>query len=372
MKLALIVSGYRPQLGGIETHVEHLARYAATRGHEVEVLSQTNDHAQPRAEVIDGVSVRRFRISVPSTNYAVSPSLWRFLKHSGGEYDIAHAHNYHALPALAAALNKRAPLVFTPHYHGTSASVFRRLLHVPYRVAGAYVVRRADAVICVSEHEALLLTRDFPFAADRIEVIPNGVDVTALRAAKPFREDRTVVLSAGRLEDYKRVDRVVAAIALLDDRFILRITGDGPMRSALERQINELGVSHRVAVLGRVQDADLRRWFKTASVYVTASQLEASGITPLEVLASGTRVVASGIDAHRDLALGTGGPVALVSDDPSPVELADAIRTAGDMPAACVNIASWEEVGDRTLAVYEGVSDRRVGLVSPPSGSHAD
>jgi hypothetical protein len=53
----------------------------------------------------------------------------------------------------------------------------------------------------VSKAEAGLICQHFPEVSDRVVVIPN-VDVTALRAAQPFRQDRTVTLCAGRSEDH--------------------------------------------------------------------------------------------------------------------------------------------------------------------------
>jgi glycosyltransferase involved in cell wall biosynthesis len=358
-KLALVTPRYRPVIGGVETHVEWLARHAIARGHEVTVLTQGEDPEQPAMEVVEGAVVRRFPVAYRSTHYAVAPQLWRFLREEGRTFDVVHAHNYHSLPALAAALtlDRQTSFVFTPHYHGTSASAVRRALHRPYRLAGARILRRAGAVICVSGREASLLKRDFPFVAGHVQVIPNGVDVHTLQSAVPFQQSNTVVLSVGRLEEYKQVDRIVGAMSHLEDRFVLRIGGEGPARVEIERQIETLGLSDRVRLLGRVDDAELLRWFRTASVYVTASRIEAMPITPLEVMAAGARVVASDIDAHREIAQVTDGPVTLLPRDPSPLQIAQAIRTAADMPTRKANVSTWEEVGDRTLAVYRQVNE---------------
>lgn len=361
MKIALVTPRYRPVIGGVETHVERLARHAAARGHEVEVLTQTNDREQPLEEVLDGARVRRFTVAYRSDHYAISPALWRYLRESSDRFDVMHAHNYHSLPGLAAArtVGDRTAFIFTPHYHGTSASAFRRVLHRPYRLAGRRILRRAAAVICVSSREASLLARDFPFVEDKVQVIPNGVDVEALRSAIPFEENRTVVLSFGRLEEYKQVDRTVAAMSHLEESFVLRVGGDGPARAAIQAQIESLGLADRVHLLGRVGDEELMRWFRTATVFVTASRIEAMPITPLEVMAAGARVVASDIDAHREIAQVTNGPVTLLPPDPSPTQIAEAIREAVDAPPRQVEVPTWEDVGDRTLEVYRFANESR-------------
>src|SRR5262249_21328590 len=158
------------------------------------------------------------------------------------------------LPALAAALGGHGPLVFTPHYHGTGHSPLRRFLHVPYRPLGATIFARAACTICVSEAEAALVRRHFPRAAGRLWLIPNGVEVGALGPAEPYPVDRTVILSVGRLETYKNVHAVLEALPYLDERFVLRVVGDGPARADLEALADRLRLRGRVAFLGRVSD----------------------------------------------------------------------------------------------------------------------
>lgn len=356
MRIQLVAPRYRPDLGGVETHVERLATHTARRGHEVEVVTQSGDPGLPAVETVDGVHVRRFRVAVRSQHYPVAPGLWRHLSRTARGFDVVHAHNYHAVPALAAARSSPAGIVFTPHYHGTSASAFRRLLHRPYRHAGRRIIDSAGAVICVSRLESDLLVRHFPAAGDRITVIPNGVEMQMISAAQPMPVQRTVLLSAGRLEAYKRVDRIVEVLAHLDGSFVLRITGDGPERAAIARRVSELGLEGRVELLGRVDDDELRRWFRTARVYVTMSTIEAMPITPLEVLAGGARVVATDIDAHREIAEVTGGSMTLVPPEIDSAGLARAIERAAGETLRDPSILSWGEVATATLELYARVS----------------
>jgi glycosyltransferase involved in cell wall biosynthesis len=355
MRIGYVIPHYRPSMGGVETHVEGLATHAVRRGHQVEVLTQGPKSLGPATEVIDGVTIRRFRVPVPSTHLAAAPGLWAFLRRSGSSFDVLHAHNYHALPALAAAAAGCRPLVFSPEYHGTSESRFRSVLHRPYKLGGAFLLRRSDRVICLSEQEAAMLLRDFPWAAERVSVIPPAVDVQPLTEAEPFPEERVVVFSAGRLERYKNVDLVVEAMAQLDSRFVLRITGDGPARPFLERRIKELRLGDRAMLLGRVADNELNRWFRTASVYVSMSDFESFGITVLEALAAGSRVVASDIPAHREIAKTTGGAV-FIPPSRSSTALARAVEQAAAAEPAPAEIQSWEELADRTLSVYSSVA----------------
>jgi glycosyltransferase involved in cell wall biosynthesis len=353
VRIAFVTAHYAPMIGGVEKHVAEIASRLAARGEHVDVL--THDEAGrslPARETVDGVNVMRFTVPVPSSNYALSPALWRRLLERRSSYDVVHAHGYHALPALQAALVKPTALVFTPHYHGTGHSPLRKLLHPPYRRVGRTIFARAGRTIAVSPPEARLILSHFPEVEPRLVVIPNGVDKQALADARPFDEGRTVVLSAGRLESYKQVDRTIEALAHLPEDFVLRITGDGSVRGDLEARVAELGLSSRVEFLGSVSEEDLYRWFRSASVYVSMSSNEAMPVTFIECLAAGARVVASDIPAHRDLVKKTRGSISLVDLDVAPELLAREIAALSAAPAATPAIDSWDDVAERTLDAY--------------------
>jgi glycosyltransferase involved in cell wall biosynthesis len=116
-----------------------------------------------------------------------------------------------------------------------------------------------------------------------------------------------------------------------------------------------------VSFAGHVSDADLHRWLKTARLVVSLSEQEAFGLQVLEGVAAGKPVVASDIPAHREAAEYLGdGEVTFVSPEGSPLEVADAIRSALAIPTPppIGRLPSWADVVDRTLAVYEEVVRR--------------
>ena len=354
MRIALVVPLYWPAIGGVETHVGQLATRLAALGHDIDVLTDSHDAGLAHSERQRGVLVRRFRPVFQSEHYRFAPGLAGFLRHESNAYDVVHAHNYHALSSLVAAVASRAPFIFTPHYHGASQSRVRHLLHRPYRMAGALMMRRARAVIAVSASEAALIERHFPAAEEKIALIPNAVDDEAIAAARPFEtHGKTVIVAAGRLEEYKRVGDSVRALEHLDSQYVLRVLGDGPMRPRLERLAERLGVAERVECLGWVDRLDLYRWLRTASVFVTMSEIEATGITALEALSAGARVVASDIPAHRDTAAVAKGQVRLVECGTAAADLAAAIAAPRTDDEAGAQLPTWAEAARRTLALYE-------------------
>jgi glycosyltransferase involved in cell wall biosynthesis len=362
MRIALVCPRYAPDIGGVEAHVGALASRLAAGGWEPEVLAQRSTRGRGTRELVDGVPVRRYRTFGAESDFATAPALWADLRRRADSYDLIHAHGYHSTPAIG-ALGANAPLVFTPHYHGTGHSAAARLLHGPYRRIGSRIFTRARAIICVSEAEAKLVARDFPKSAG-VLVIPNGVDRDAFRDVEPMALNDRTVLAVGRLEHYKGLDRAIGALAHLGAEFTLRIIGEGPYRPALEARAARLGIADRVRFLGRASDEELKRWYVTAAVVLALSEHEAFGLTLLEGVAAGTRVVASAIPAHRAVASMVGHhAISLVGEELGPQDVAATIAASAGAQVSQDAIAAlpdWDNVTEQTMAVYRSVARARL------------
>jgi len=76
----------------------------AESGKTFETPNPATGTTLPAVEEVDGVIVRRFSIARAAGSYGVAPGLWRHIMDRGGEYDVLHAHSYHAFTSLAATL----------------------------------------------------------------------------------------------------------------------------------------------------------------------------------------------------------------------------------------------------------------------------
>jgi len=370
VRIALVVSSYAPQVGGVETHVGHLAAGLAGGGDQVTVLTYQLAGC-PADECVSGVRVLRFPLAVNAGICAVSPALSRYLRSHRADFDLIHAHSYHTL-AGHAALPVRLPFVFTPHYHGTGHTRPRALLHHLYRPVGARLLRAADAVICVSDAERSLLARDFPAAARKAVTIPNGTERNRLPSAAGERiAGEPVVLSVGRLERYKNLDLVIAAVAALPLAAVLVVVGDGPDRARLERYAQAARPPRPVLFTGRIPASALRQWLARAGVVVSASDHEAFGITLADGLAAGARVVASDLSAHAELARRAGAPGLVRLVDPRnsgqfAATLAQALHE-GRIAQGELTLPSWADAVAATRELYGRVRARAAG---PAGGVH--
>jgi glycosyltransferase involved in cell wall biosynthesis len=301
MRISLVSPGFPPQLGGVEVVVGYLADELRGHGHQVMVYAQ-----RPRGSSFPAshdYPVRRFADWSGSRQFPVAPGLARALWRDRGLFDVIHAHSFHAVPAMMAATVPKVPLVFTPHLLPSGGTKVASTVHTVYDPFATFLFRRADKVTCVSVAESELLLRRYPSVEPRLSIIPLGADIQAILAAEPFDADRPVVLVAGRLEPYKRVDTALRAFAHMRSKDAqLVVCGAGSHWPALERLARELGISGRVSFQGQVSQEKLRRWQRTATVTLSLSAMECFGLVLLEAAVAGSRVVASDIPAHAELA----------------------------------------------------------------------
>ncbi len=359
--------GFPPDRGGVEEHAHHLAVRLAAEGDRVGVLTASRAGPVGPAQRPDGISVHAYR-AWPIASMSISPRLTLAgLRVRPFRAEITHVHSYHATSGFAAVGGFRRPVVFTPHYHGSGHTPAARAMHLGYRLAGRAMFAAADAIICVSEAERAAVVADFPGCADRVRVIPNGVDRTAIRSADPFPDQPPTALVVGRLEPYKQVDVVIRAFADLPSPAQLVVVGTGSESTSLLRLIDDLGAADRIRLLGGVDTGRLHRWLRTARVLVSLSEHEAFGMVPLEAATAGARVVLSDIPAHREITgkwLGSAGE--LVSAD-NPAVVTDALaRALSTERRVTVDVPDWADVARATRAVYRDVLDARTRSASPP------
>ena len=370
-RVAFVGPGFPPTSGGVEFVMENLARIAATSGYEVDVLVQVvgaDRSLEPVERLSSGVVVRRFASPLESRRFPIAPGLAHYLRKHKADYQLIHGHSFHAAPSALAALVTDLPLIFTPHYHGSGHTPLARAVHHLYSPFARYTFRRAAQVVAVSEQEAALLTARYPSIAKKLSTIYNGVDVDPITAAPPYVESEDVVLIAGRLEDYKRVDLLLRSLPLLKGAAHLVVTGDGPASKHLGQLIRLLRLDSRVSLVGHLSRESLRRWQRTASVYVTLSLHEAFNLGMLEAIAARCKVLASDIPAHRELVkFAPAGTAILLPVDSGPQEVAIALDRLLSSPTpvsdGLTTLPTWDDAGSLYLRHYD-----RLATLIPNSG----
>jgi glycosyltransferase involved in cell wall biosynthesis len=223
---------------------------------------------------------------------------------------LIHAHQY--TPFFYAALAKvllggRVQLMLTEHgrHYPDRVSVARRLVN------RLLLSRLADHVSACSDFSGRALAAHDGFPAARIEVIPNGVDLSAFepqadRSAVFERlgldPSRRVVVTIARfhpVKDHRTLLRAFSRVAQSRPDVDLLLVGEGPLRSELQAMVEALGLGGRVHFAG--VRADVPAILRACDLFVLSSLSEAASLTLLEAMASETPVVVTAVGGNPEI-----------------------------------------------------------------------
>ncbi len=373
MKILLLTQRFPPALGGVETHVWHLAEALTKRGDEVEVLTTDlrTDTPLERLGDDDGEfpypvhRVRAIKAAVlPHALGNVSPSMiYRVLS---GRWDVVHGHAYGYFPTFAASLGgllDRSALVITPHSDPGRPSLEKRAFD---HLVPLVTLRQAHRVIALTGLEADHL-ESLGVPRERIAVIPNGVDVAEFAWGRDrLRDgDGTSILFAGRCyPDQKGLEVLMHAVSRLPHGLAVhvRIVGEDWGGYAVVRDLaRRLGIEHRVTLVGMLDRPQLLEEFQRADLFVLPSLFDSFPIAILEAMAAGLPVIATRVGGVPEVVLD--GETGLLVEPGDPKRLASAIemlasdasarRNMGKQGRARAQLFSWEDVIARTRRVYQ-------------------
>ena len=305
-------------------------------------------------------------------------SFWRMLRQMVAlmkrwRPDIVHTHRQkeNVLGALAAHATHVPGCVRTTHGAPEFCYAWWQIDKKVLRAADRWVARRLQqSVFAVSDDLAAQLRFQMPGTA--IDVVPNGIDVEAVRAAsRPIASLEPTfkhVAFVGRLVPVKRVDLFLhAAAELLADRsarYLFHLIGDGPLADALHELSRDLRISDHCRFHGF--QLNVPSLLAAMDCLVLTSDHEGLPMTALEARALGIPVVAHSVgglkqllDGARDCRLvASQEPIAIADAIRSAISSDPALRTSGPLLPAQYSITSTAQkyrtsyatlLGDRTL-----------------------
>lgn len=224
------------------------------------------------------------------------------------------------IPALVARACWGTPFVTTYGFwyarlarSGASRLAMRVLERVGLRLAAAVIVTTEE----LRAHVATMAP------ADRIHLIPNGVDLERFAPA-PRRAGQGSILYIGRLSAEKNLSALIRAAAMLRRRMPGRLVmiGDGPLRGQLEAEARSAGVPAEFP--GVVDHQLIPGWLRAADAFVLPSFTEGHPKALIEAMAAGVPCVASDCAGNR--ALVKDADAGLLFDPRDPAALAASLE----------------------------------------------
>jgi len=317
--------------GGVKTHAEYLAKLLLELGADLTVIL-------PEGISRPGIAPAGFTVvSVPC---AAQPHTaeWR-----AAMRDTAEALLRQAVPALVISEGyyaagcenalKRAgvPLAaFVHNFHlvhfykifsevdgpGTLARyILKSAPLIAFKMVTAELpfLRRADAVLSVSERNASLLSRFYRIPESRLHVLHNWVNTAVFRPEPGLREKergrlglspgQTCFLAAGSLWRPKGFHVAIEAFKRLAERdpgAVLMLAGEGPEEKSLRALAGpELLRGGRIKFLGRVLLSELPSAYNAADIFLMPSiHPEGLAYTLIEAMACGLPAIATALGGN--------------------------------------------------------------------------
>jgi phosphatidyl-myo-inositol alpha-mannosyltransferase len=351
--------------GGVREHVSGLAEALMELGHEVSVIAPADEDAGlPPYVVPAGRAVPvpyNGSVARLSFGFLSAGRVRRWLK--DGNFDVLHVHEP-AAPSLSllACWVADGPIVATVH----AALPRSRVLHAAGPIL-ASALEKISGRIAVSEAARNTLVEHM--GGDAV-LIPNGVNVRRYEKAEPlpgFPGTGGTLGFLGRMDEPRKgLDVLLAAFALLAaERPALRLLIAGRGDPDDVRSQVPAAYWYRVVLLGEVSDEDRVRMLHSVDVFCAPNTGgESFGYVLVEAMASGAPIVASNIDAFRQvLRHGDAGELFQVG---SPAELAAAAGRLLDDPARRATLAAaasasvreldWSVIARDVVRVYEAVA----------------
>lgn len=386
MKILMTSSG--GILRGIENWPEYgLARELVRLGHDVTVLSSSSvlrKHAAMKEETIEGIRVKRFNPVLPSS----------FFYMLGTSFDVVHMHHLGYLAPISsyAAFRKKVkdvPAVFTIHgiYHDPYIvgniedplsgeikesvqtgfpyiklwKIFNWFVHLPLN---------ADKITALTAWEKQE-TMKLGIRGDRIEVVPNGVDLGKYSRGKKgdyFRRagiDGEILLFVGQPAERKGWKYFLGAMPAILKRFPdAKAVFVGYRRdNELEETCRRLGIEDSVAFPGFLPEERKIEAFRSSDVFVLPTLYEGFGIVFLESMAAGVPIITTDVAGNSEI-VRQGKNGLLVRPRNSKEIAGAAVRLLASKPLRerirrnnleDAGKYDWKKVAKKYLDVYESV-----------------
>jgi glycogen(starch) synthase len=289
--------------------------------------------------------------------------------------DLVAAHfAVHVFPVLR--MIRHLPLVV--HFQGPWAAESR--LEGGGRVSSSIkesveraVYSRAQRLIVLSSAFAKILREQYGVSADRVRVVPGGVNVARFAAA-PERADarhrlgwpsgRPTVLAVRRLVRRVGLEDLIAATDQLRRHMpdvLVLIAGKGPLHATLQQQIHQLNLGQHVRLLGFVPDDDLPAAYRAADLTVVPTvALEGFGLVVAESLAAGTPSLVTPVGSlpevvqqlSEDLVLPSVGARSLADGMRRILQGSGNVPTPAECHAYAAARFDWSVIAKRVRSVY--------------------
>lgn len=363
--------------GGASERTRRLSAALARMGHRLTVLTIDLELSGSQTSGIDGVTV----VSLKCLNqrFAVPAIPLAQLRRLLDQQDFIHltAH-WTILNVLIYILARIADKPYAVNPAGSLPRFGRSLLlkSLYNFILGRSIIKNADVHVAIAPTE-IPQFGEYGVAAERVSVIPNGIDAASFEPVDPLsfrmRHDlgnRPLILFMGRLNPIKGPDLLLQAFVRIAVRFssyLLVFAGpDEGMEAGLRGYAQCHGVEDRVRFVGYVGGDDKTAAYRSATLLAIPSRKEAMSIVVLEGGAAGVPVLITDQCGFDDVERIGGGRVVKADAGAIAEGLAQMLSEAATLPDSGRRLCelvrrdfTWDAAAKRLSAAFEKTEERR-------------
>lgn len=283
MRIMHLISQTR--VGGAENFAFTLCEELARRGHDVSLVAN-----RMNGSLFERQTSQNLRIRALSRRNRMDPRILSFLTREMREFkpQVLHSHNFQA-NTWARTLGLFYPkLDIICHEHAGRKSEQR--LH--RTLIDAILFRRCSTIFTVNEEIRNFLDYKCRLPARSLVVLPNGIDIDKFTENPDVERNPKEAVCVARFNDVKNHRGLVSAwsrVVASEPSARLTLVGDGILRQAIEKQVNDLGLWNNVHFAGL--QSDVRPYLWRASLFVMFSRREGMPVSLLEAMACGLACV---------------------------------------------------------------------------------
>ena len=328
----MLVSRYH-EVSGHTRVIDSLSKELVNLGHKVTIGSFNFEKDPP--EQISKLTLRKSDIT-------------KIIKN--GKFDILHNHqtlmNYHLLFT-------QQPLIF--HYHGASTKSQK----INLGICSVMCKKRINKIISISESAKKEIQQYFTTSNS---VIYNGVNTNFYQPNNERKKQngKPQILFVGNLFEYKNIQFIIKSFSKLKQKFPnihLQIIGDGLYKKNLTEIISNLNLHDQIELIGRVDDEQLKEYYNSCDVYVTASTWEFFNLPLLESMSCGKPVLVSDLPVHQEIISEShAGKIFTMNGDSFVKELEFVLEHYTELSSNARKFAlknDWTNIAKRILEVYD-------------------
>jgi 1,2-diacylglycerol 3-alpha-glucosyltransferase len=396
MKILLFSHAYPPVVSGVSIVVQKVAREMVKRGHQVTVVTASEDGAA-YDDQDEGVELIRVR-SAPNPFW--SQGRLPILSYYGlreivadVQPDLIHTHDAGLLSAQLYRMEREKghqPELLTCHFLPQFVKYYLKVGDVVegaiQEITWGYAIRMMNGfdhiIFPTQTQRRAFIEQGLEIASS---VISNGLDILRYNPEGPGDEEIVAryklppgrrILVVGRLAKDKKLDILIRS--LCDIRTVqqahLLLVGRGDHQEHLQTLVDSLGLHDRVHFLGFVPEEDLPALYRRSDIFAIASDVEVQSIPTLQAAATGLPIVAAAAGALPELVKhDTNGYLVTPGE---PAAFADAFGKLINTPLLAEKLGQASlEIGRRhaerlTFDAYEEIYRTYAG--KQPAGSRGD